>query len=155
MSVTHKPIALRIDWLMEHARQYSTSFSSAEAVIARQRYMAEHPSAIAALKCMDGRINLSVGTHTPSGIINANMRAGRIPDDGFLLLAEETYREIGGNRTSAELRSRFLSGFAANIIRTNFPKLAEKMHVRIAVLNWQWRAMEMIDGSVERTDQGN
>jgi hypothetical protein len=43
---------------MEHARQYSASCSSSEASIARQQYMAEHPPAIAALKCMDGRINL-------------------------------------------------------------------------------------------------
>jgi hypothetical protein len=84
-------------------------------------------------------------------IIDANMRAGHIPNDGFLLLAEETYREIGVNRTYAELKSRFLSGFAATIIRSDFPKLAEKMHVRTAVLNWQSRAMEMIDDSAEHT----
>jgi hypothetical protein len=88
-------------------------------------------------------------------IIDANMRAGHIPDDGFLLLAEETYREIGVNRTYAELKSRFLSGFAANIIRIDFPNLVEKMHVRTAVLNWQSRAMEMIDGSTEHTSEAN
>jgi hypothetical protein len=69
------------------------------------------------------------------------MRAGRIPDDGFLVLAEETYQEISGNRTNAELRSRFLSEFAAKIIRTGFPKLADKMHVRTTVLNSQSRAI--------------
>jgi len=86
-----------------------------------------------------------------AGIIDANMRAGNIPDDGFLLLAQETYQEIGANRAYAELKSRFLSRFAANIVRVDFPKLAEKMHVRTAVLNWQLRAMEMIDGSTEHT----
>ena len=60
---------LSIEWLMEHARQYSASFSSSEASIARQRYTAEHPSAIAALTCMDGRINIPVATNTPPGII--------------------------------------------------------------------------------------
>jgi hypothetical protein len=90
-----------------------------------------------------------------ASIIDANMHAGHIPDDGFLLLAEETYREIGVNRTYAELKSRFLSGFAANIIRIDFPKLAEKMHVRTAVLNWQLRAMEMIDGSTEHASEAN
>jgi hypothetical protein len=69
MDTHRKPIAHRIDWLMQHARQYSESFSSSDATIARQLYLAEHPSAIAALKCMDGRINLSVDTHTPSSII--------------------------------------------------------------------------------------
>jgi len=88
-----------------------------------------------------------------AGIIEANMLDGHIPDDGFLLLAQETYQAIGANRTYAELKSRFLSGFAASIIRTDFPKLAEKMHVRTAVLNWQSRAMEVIDGSAEHTSQ--
>lgn len=350
MPVTNKPIALRIDWLMEHARQYSTSFSSAEAVIARQRYMAEHPSAIAALKCMDGRINLSVDTHTPfgiiqpfrnlggmfdlgwphlgevlahyvhtvvssgqrvlmlityhyskgdphrgcagfnydtqaaraytytikkqvehvfgidhgtvypivcgfetdeealilhgangemldisqfasderdrlrprleemfpdmnsqirydleplvfgnmdrivevrkteraldiehhewvicvgrgfdflhvpnlaliigpyspnlddpidraAGIIEDNMQAGRIPDDGFLLLASVPYYEVGVDRARAELKSRFLSKFAADVIYATHPKLAHKMHMRTAVLDWRSRKLEII-----------
>ena len=52
-----------------------------------------------------------------AGIIDANMRAGNIPDDGFLLLAQETYQEIGANGAYAELKSRFLSRFAANIVR--------------------------------------
>ena len=81
-----------------------------------------------------------------AAIIETNMQAGRIPDDGFLLLAEAPYNEIGVDRARAELKSRFLSEFAADVIRIEFPKLAEKMHVRTAVLAWQTRAMEMIDG---------
>jgi hypothetical protein len=73
------------------------------------------------------------------------MRAGRIPDDGFLQLAMTPYREIGVDRARAELKSGFLSGFAADVIRSEFPKLAEKMHVRTAVLNWQSRMMQRID----------
>lgn len=80
-----------------------------------------------------------------ASIIEANMRAGRIPDDGFLLLAMAPYREIGVDRARAELKSGFLSGFAADVIGSEFPKLAEKMHVRTAVLNWQSRTMQMID----------
>ena len=37
--------------------------------------------------------------------------------------------------------------FAADVIRTEFPKLAEKMHVRTAVLAWQSRVMDLIDSS--------
>src|SRR4029079_12985511 len=88
MPGTHKPIALRIEWLMEHARQYTASFSSSEASITRQRYMAEHPSAIAALKCMDGRINLSVDTHTPPGIIMPFRNLGGMFDLGWPHLGE-------------------------------------------------------------------
>ena len=350
MPFTHKPIALRIEWLMEHARQYSASYSNSESSIARQRYLAEHPSAIAALKCMDGRINLSVDTHTPpgiimpfrnlggvfdlgwphlgevlahyvqtvvgsgqrvlllityhyskgdkyrgcagfnydtqaarastyvikkqvehvfgaehgtvypivcgfetdeealilhgangemldisqfadierdslrrrlvemfpdmhsqvrydleplvlgnmeriaelrtteraldiehrewvicvgrgfdflhmpnlalivgpyspnledpidraAGIIDANMQAGRIPDDGFLLLASVPYQEVGVDRARAELKSRFLSKFAADVIYARHPKLAHKMHMRNAVLDWRSRRLEII-----------
>lgn len=86
-----------------------------------------------------------------AGIIEANMRAGHIPDDGFLLLAEAPYSDIGVDRARAELKSRFLSEFAADVIRAEFPKLAEKMHVRTAVLDWQSRAMEMVDHCAART----
>jgi len=348
---THtKPIAERIEWLMEHARKYSALFSSSEVFIARQRYLAEHPSAIAALKCMDGRINLPVATHTPlgiiqpfrnlggrfdlgwphlgevlanyvheqvstgrrvlllityhyskgdkhrgcagfnydteaaraftynikrqvehvfgaghgtvypivcgfetdeealvlhgsngktldlseltvndqyglrrrleemfpdmptqirydleplvlgnmdrigevrktdrtldiehrewvicvgrgfdflhipnlaliigpfspnlddpihqaAGIVDTNMHAGRIPDDGFLLLASSAYAEVGIDRARAELKSRFLSKYAADVIRDTYPNLALKMQVRTAVLDWRSRKLEIL-----------
>ena len=80
-----------------------------------------------------------------AGIIEANMHAGRTHDDGFPLLAEAPYQEIGVDRVRAELKSRSLSEFAAEVIRAKFPKLAEKMHLRTAVLGWQSRVMEMID----------
>ncbi len=350
MDMHDKPIAQRIEWLMGHARRHSEAFSSAEAFLARQRYMAEHPSAVAAFKWMDGRINLSVAAHTPlgiiqpfrnlggmfnlgwphlgevlanyvhdqvssgrrvlllityhysksdkqrgcagfnydtdaarahtyaikhqiehvfgavhgtvypivcgfetdedalvlhgsngdildlsqlaardrdglrprleqifpdmpsqirydleplvlgnmdrivevrnmertldvehrewmicvgrgfdflhmpnlaliigpyspdlaepidraAGIIDANMRAGRIPDDGFLLLASVPYAEVGVDRARAELKSRFLSRFAADVIRAKHPVLAAKMQVRTAVLDWRSRALETI-----------
>jgi len=78
-----------------------------------------------------------------AGIIENNMRAGRIPDDGFLLLASAPYVEIGVDRARAELKSRFLSQFAANVIRTEFPALASKMLMHTAVLNWHSRVLEM------------
>jgi Carboxysome Shell Carbonic Anhydrase len=350
MDIHHKPIAQRIEWLMGRALRHSEAFSSSEAFLARQRYMAQHPSAVAAFKCMDGRINLSVATHTPlgiiqpfrnlggmfnlgwphlgevlanyvhdqvstgrrvlllityhysksdkqrgcagfnydtdaarahtyaiklqiehvfgavhgtvypivcgfetdedalvlhgtngdmldlsqlaahdrdglrprleqifpdmpsqirhdleplvlgnmdrivevrnmertldvehrewmicvgrgfdflhmpnlaliigpyspdlaepidqaAGIIDANMRAGRIPDDGFLLLASVPYAEVGVDRARAELKSRFLSRFAADVIRAKHPALAATMQVRTAVLDWRSRALETI-----------
>ena len=80
-----------------------------------------------------------------AGIIAANMQTRRIPDDGFLLLAESPYYEIGADRARAELKSAFLAEFAAGIIRAEFPNLKEKMHVRGAVIDWRSRAMEFID----------
>ena len=79
-----------------------------------------------------------------AGIIENNMRSGRIPDDGFLLFASAPYVEIGVDRARAELKSRFLSQFAAEVIRTEFPELANKMFMQTAVLNWRSRMLEML-----------
>jgi hypothetical protein len=80
-----------------------------------------------------------------AGIIAANMQTRRIPDDGFLLLAESVYHEIGADRARAELKSGFLAELAAGIIREEFPNLKEKMHVRSAIMAWQSREMELLD----------
>ncbi|MEQ1661728.1 MAG: hypothetical protein ABL877_03445 [Thiobacillus sp.] len=81
-----------------------------------------------------------------AGILQSNMSAGRIPDDGFLLLASAPYADIGVDRARAEMKSRFLSGFAADVITREYPLLAEKMHRRTAVLNWASRNLEMLNG---------
>ena len=78
------------------------------------------------------------------GIIAANMASGRIPDDGFLLLASVPYDEIGVDRARAELKARFLSRFAANVIAEDFPELAARMTQRTAVLDWHARQMELL-----------
>jgi hypothetical protein len=46
----------------------------------------------------------------------------------------------------AELKSRFLSGFAAEVITREFPQVAENMHRRTAVLNWSSRNLELLEG---------
>ena len=79
-----------------------------------------------------------------AGIIEDNMGAGRIPADGFLLLASVPYDEIGVDRARAELKSRFLSGFAAEVIRAEYPALAERMAMRTAVLDWRSRNLELL-----------
>jgi carboxysome shell carbonic anhydrase len=83
-----------------------------------------------------------------AGIIEANMKAHRIPDDGFLLLAESPYHEIGPDNTRAALKSRFLAKFATGIIHAEFPYLKEKLHVRSAVMAWQSRVLEVMDRDV-------
>jgi hypothetical protein len=88
--------------------------------------------------------NLNIPIHTAAGIIQANMDAGRVPDDGFLLLASVPYDEIGVDRARAELKSRFLAAFAAEVIRSDFPHLASKMAVRTAVLDWRSRQLETL-----------
>lgn len=97
---------------------------------------------------------LIVGPYSPdlsdpirkaASIIENNMTEGRVPNDGFLLLASVPYDEIGVDRARAELKSRFLSGFAAGVIRAEFPHLAEKMFTHTAVLDWRSRILEKID----------
>lgn len=79
-----------------------------------------------------------------AGIIRTNMRAGRIPADGFLLLASVPYDELGMDRARAELKSRFLSHFAAKVIRDDFPDLGAKLFMHTAVLDWRSRRLELI-----------
>ncbi len=79
-----------------------------------------------------------------ASILQANMDARRIPDDGFLLLASVPYDEIGVDRARAELKAGFLATFAANVIHSELPALAAKMSVRSAVLDWRSRRLERI-----------
>jgi hypothetical protein len=88
--------------------------------------------------------NLDEPIKTAAGIIANNMAAGRVPDDGLLLLTSVPYDEIGVDRARAELKSRFLSSFAADVIRQEFPALAGKMAMRTAVLDWRSRQLEII-----------
>ncbi len=97
---------------------------------------------------------LIVGPYSPeladpigkaAGIIENNMAKGRIPDDGFLLLASVPYEEIGVDRARAELKSGFLADFAADVIATRYPALASKMHVRKSVLDWRSRKLEQLE----------
>jgi hypothetical protein len=75
-------------------------------------------------------------------IVRANMEAGRIPDDGFLLLTSVPYEQVGVDRARAVLKSRFLARFASDAIRRHDAGLAARMTVRRSVLNWESRAME-------------
>lgn len=88
--------------------------------------------------------NLADPIRKAAGIIEANMQAGRVPDDGFLLLASVPYDEIGVDRARAELKSRFLSSFAAEVVGSDFPALAGRMAIRTAVLDWRSRSLELL-----------
>jgi len=81
---------------------------------------------------------------TATRIIESNMRRGRIPSDGFLLLASVPYEAMGVERAGAELKARFMERFAADVIRESYPELAQRMHSRVAVLDWDARRMELI-----------
>ena len=89
--------------------------------------------------------NLAEPIARAAGIIEANMAAGRVPDDGFLLLASVPYDEIGVDRARAEQKSHFLARFGTEVISKGFAALAAKMTVRTAVLDWHSRRLEQIE----------
>lgn len=78
-----QPIQERLDWLMNLSRNHSEQFCDPENYLARQRYLAEHPTHIIALKCMDGRLHLPHATQTPLGIIRPFRNLGGIFDLGW------------------------------------------------------------------------
>ena len=88
MSIHRKPIGERIDWLYDVARRYSAAYCDPEASMARERHRARHPTAIAVLKCMDGRINIPIATNTPPGIIQPFRNLGGFFDLGWPHLGE-------------------------------------------------------------------
>ncbi len=88
MDIHSKPIKQRIEWLLDLARCHGESFRSPEAWLARERYLAEHPTAIAVLKCMDGRINIPFATNTPIGILMPFRNLGGMFDLGWPHLGE-------------------------------------------------------------------
>ena len=88
--------------------------------------------------------DLSHPIRTAADIIAGNMAAGRIPDDGFLLLASVPFDTIGVDQARAELKAQFLATFAARVIAEHLPELAHKMHTRTAVLDWQSRHLSVL-----------
>ncbi|MCC5857673.1 MAG: hypothetical protein JJT90_05940 [Ectothiorhodospiraceae bacterium] len=88
MEIHGRPIGERIDWLMDLSHRHAARFSSPEAQLARHRYLAEHDTALVALKCMDGRIHLPHATRTPLGIIRPFRNLGGIFNLGWPYLGE-------------------------------------------------------------------
>ncbi|MFZ4858437.1 MAG: hypothetical protein ACOYL3_18790 [Desulfuromonadaceae bacterium] len=87
-TINEQPIANRINWVFDLAQRYSVEYCSPEAFLARERYLALHPTAIAVMKCMDGRINIPVATNTPPGIIQPFRNLGGMFDMGWPHLGE-------------------------------------------------------------------
>ena len=147
----YMPIEQRIDWLVDRARRHSQDFQSPESWLEHSHYLAQHPSAVAEFECMDGSINMPVATNTRGGIILPFRNLGGRFDLGWLHLDEVLAEQVQslvreGRRALALLPYHFMSGFAVDLIRAEFPRMPEKMQVRTAVFAWENRAMEMVDG---------
>jgi hypothetical protein len=97
---------------------------------------------------------LIVGPYSPdlsepigiaASIIDANMRCGRIADDGFLLLSSAPYEDPGVDEARARLKSRFLLDFAREVIQREHPALAKRMLSMAAVVHWSTRRLSQLD----------
>ena len=102
MGIHNQPIERRIDWLFDIAARHAETYSDPEAWLARQRYLAEHPTAILVLKCMDGRINIPIATKTPKGIIQPFRNLGGMFNLGWPhlgeVLAHHVQQVVGAGR---------------------------------------------------------
>lgn len=81
-----------IEFLLDHNKKQSEEFSAPDAVLQRRKYHAQHPTEIAAWKCMDGRLHLPIMTEIPIGIIQPYRNIGGQFDLGwpfFGLLVKE------------------------------------------------------------------
>jgi hypothetical protein len=72
-----------VSFLLDRNKEQSQTFTSSDAVLWRRQYRAKYPTEIAALKCMDGRLNLALMTETPQGIIQPFRNIGGIFDLGW------------------------------------------------------------------------
>ena len=72
-----------INFLLEHNKKQSEEFSTPDAALQRAKYRAQHPTEIAAWKCMDGRLHLPIITKTPLGIIQPFRNIGGQFDLGW------------------------------------------------------------------------
>ncbi len=93
-----------VGFILERNAMQSREFCSPGAALARRLYRAQHPSEIIALKCMDGRLNLSVMTNTPPGIIKPYRNIGGKFDLGWpffgrLILDDVEYSVSKGRPT--------------------------------------------------------
>ncbi len=86
--VYRMPIGQLEYWLLEHNYLQSQQFRSPDAKGLRIQYRARYPTKLIALKCMDGRLNLSVMTKTPLGIFDPYRNLGGYFDLGWPLLGE-------------------------------------------------------------------
>lgn len=70
-------------YLRERNIEQSKAYTSPDAMLWRRQYRSKHPTEIAALKCMDGRLNLALMTETPPGIIQPFRNIGGKFDLGW------------------------------------------------------------------------
>ncbi len=75
-------------FMLERNANQSRSFTDPAAQLKRRLYRAQHPTEILVLKCMDGRLNISLYTETPPGILQPFRNIGGKFDLGWPFFQE-------------------------------------------------------------------
>jgi hypothetical protein len=78
------------NYVLRINKERSLEYTDPSAQMARQLYRGKHPTEILVQKCMDGRLNLSVFTGTPPGIIQPFRNVGGKFDLGWPFFQEVT-----------------------------------------------------------------
>jgi hypothetical protein len=104
-------------FILDRNKKQSAEFCAPGSQLARRLYRAQHPSEIIALKCMDGRLNLSLVTNTPPGIIKPYRNIGGRFDLGWpffgrLVLEDVEYGVSKGRPTIVLSTYHFSKGDA-------------------------------------------
>lgn len=79
--------------------------------------------------------DLSTPVSKAAGIIEKNMKSGRIKDDGFLVLTSAPYRENGVDKNRATEKANFFRNYTKKIIQTDYPEIADKARYVAVVVN--------------------
>lgn len=89
--------------------------------------------------------NLEQPIKTAAALLMANVKAGRAKLKHTVLLTSAPYRDHAKEKTLAELKARFLSGFAYDVIKRHEPELAKSMSRLTGTIDMHTRALKLID----------
>lgn len=78
------------EYVIKMNEERSVEYTNPSAQLSRQLYRQQHPTEILVQKCMDGRLNLSVFTGTPAGILQPFRNIGGRFDLGWPFFQEVT-----------------------------------------------------------------
>jgi hypothetical protein len=91
------------------------------------------------------QLDLTKPIEKAASIIQLNMKEGRIPDDGFVLLTSAVYgSEAGTEIARAKERAMHMSNFAQNVIRECCHPIADKMHPLTVVMSLDTRRFKEV-----------
>ncbi|MEI6649948.1 MAG: hypothetical protein WCL23_00770 [Candidatus Moraniibacteriota bacterium] len=87
--------------------------------------------------------NLGEPITTAAGIIRSNVNAGRAAG-GFVLLSSAVYADPAERNRTKE-RSLYLNRLSQDIIRKNYPEIADLMHSMAVIMDSETMRMELVD----------